>query len=98
MFGVRPHDNARACTSRFASGLGTIFTGFDFLLLQADQRLMSPTVFPPPINRENRRYRKVGSRRSRSQSPMMLIDRVVRMITALGNSRIHEARVRYSRP
>ena len=45
-----------------------------------------------------RDHRRVGSRRSRSQSPMMLIDSVVRMMTALGNSRIHEARVRYSRP
>jgi len=43
-------------------------------------------------------YRRVGSSRSRSQSPTMLIDSVVSTITAAGESMIHGARVKYSRP
>ena len=42
--------------------------------------------------------RSVGSRRSRSQSPTIEIDRVDSTITAAGDSMIHGARVRYSRP
>src|SRR5262249_32537492 len=40
----------------------------------------------------------VGSRRSRSQSPTMLTDRVESTITTAGHSMIQGARVMYSRP
>jgi hypothetical protein len=43
-------------------------------------------------------YRRVGSRRSRSQSPRRETERVVRMMVKAGASRIQGARVRYSRP
>ena len=58
-------------------------------------------IGPQPIKRDEDKtghQRKVGSRRSRSQSPINETERVVSTMIEAGASRIQGARVRYSRP